>query len=78
MARPRSEPPDLSRLAAILGEISAIRDRLDQLEFELAGLARDNGATWDAIGEAHDPPIARQTAQKKYSHAKPRRRGPAG
>lgn len=76
MARPRSEPPDLTRMAIILEEIGAIRESLDRLEFEVAGMARDNGATWDAIGEAHDPPIARQTAQKKYSHPKPRRRKP--
>jgi len=73
MARPPSQTPNLVRLSALLSELAAIRQLVEALENDVVLFARDMGATWEAIGEAHDPPIARQTAQKRYSHPKPRR-----
>jgi hypothetical protein len=74
MARPRSEPPNLGRLPVILREIADLRaqtaDRLAELEYELVQLCRDNGATWEAIGD--ELGIARQTAEKRFKQ--PRRR----
>lgn len=76
MARPRVETPNLARLSALLSELAELRGLIETIENDVVLFARDLGATWEAIGEAHDPPIARQTAQKKYSHPKPRRQPP--
>lgn len=76
MPRPRVETPNLDRLSALLSELATLRTLLESIENDVVLLARDMGATWEAVGEAHDPPIARQTAQKKYSHPKPRRERP--
>ena len=64
--------PD-ERLAFILTEIANLREALQTLEFHAVQLCRDFGMTWDRIGEAHDPPISRVRAMKRYSHPKARR-----
>ena len=76
MGRPRSEPPNISRLPAILQEIADLRaetaDRLADLEYQVVQLCRDVNATWEVIGD--ELGIARQTAEKRFK--KPRRRRP--
>lgn len=76
MGRPRSEPPDISRLPAIIREIAELRatteDRLAELEHQVVQLCRDVGATWEAVGD--ELGVARQTAEKRFK--KPRRRRP--
>jgi hypothetical protein len=76
MSRPRSEPPNISRLPAILQEIADLRgqtaDRLAVLEHQVVQLCRDVGATWEGIGD--ELGVARQTAEKRFK--KPRRRRP--
>lgn len=67
------DPASETRLRAVLKEISRLRDALQQLEHEVVHLTISLGVTWEEVGEAHDPPIARQNAQKRYSHPKPRR-----
>lgn len=73
MTRPPSQTPNLARLSDLFSEIAEMHQVLERLEHNVVQFARDMGITWEAIGEAHDPPIARQTAQKRYSHPKPRR-----
>lgn len=76
MGRPRSDPPHIERLAAILEDIAALRaettDRLADLEYQVVQLCRDVNATWEVIGD--ELGIARQTAEKRFK--KPRRRRP--
>lgn len=67
-------PTSEARLRAVLAEIKALRDSLQHLEHDVAHLVVSLGVTWEELGEAHDPPMARQNAQKRYSHPKPRRR----
>lgn len=76
MTRPRSEPPNISRLPAILAEIADLRsqtaDRLALLEHQVVMLCRDVGTTWENVGD--ELGIARQTAEKRFKQ--PRRRRP--
>lgn len=77
MPRPRSEPPDLSRLPGILREIMAMHDSLDRLEHEVVQLLRDaSPATWEAI--ADELGISRQAAEKRFQWPKRRRRRSTG
>lgn len=62
------------RLRTVLRELATLKEAHEQLEFETVQLARHLGMSWTRIGEAHDPPISREAATKRYSHAKPRRR----
>ena len=64
--------PD-ERLAAVLGHIQVLQVTLRDLQYDLVHLVNSLGVSWDRIGEAHDPPISRQAARKRYSHPKPRR-----
>lgn len=68
----QSPGPD-DRLAAVLRHIHTIESALRDLQYDLVKLVNDTGVSWDRIGEAHDPPISRQAARKRYSHPKPRR-----
>jgi hypothetical protein len=61
------------RLRVVLGEVAMIYDACQQLEHHVVHLAHELGMTWARIGEAHDPPISRERATKRYSHPKPRR-----
>lgn len=61
------------RLAAVLASIRTIEESLQALRYDVVHLINDQGVSWDQIGEAHDPPISRQAARKRYSHPKPRR-----
>ena len=72
--QPMLPPASEARLRAVLSEIKALHETLQRLEHEVAHLAVSLGVTWEELGEAHDPPVARQNAQKRYSHPKPRRR----
>jgi hypothetical protein len=78
MARPRSDPPDISRLPTIIREIADLRaqteDRLAELEHQVVQLCRDVGATWEVVGD--ELGVARQTAEKRFKV--PRRRRPGG
>lgn len=78
MARPRSEPPDISRLPAIIREIAELRanteERLAELEHEVVQLCRDVGATWEVVGD--ELGVARQTAEKRFKVPRRRRPGP--
>lgn len=61
------------RLAAVLAELADLSAIIQRLEHDVTHLINELGVTWDAIGEAHDPPISRQAARKRYARPKPRR-----
>lgn len=63
------------RLRAVLKELANLKEAHERLEYETVQLARHLGMSWARIGEAHDPPISRERATKRYSHPKPRRGG---
>lgn len=74
MPRPRTDPPNLARLAGIMHDLAEVRQTVDRLEHEVIQLVRDtSGATWEAIGD--ELGIARQTAEKRFKRAKRRRPG---
>lgn len=62
------------RLRAVLSRLAELADLRERLEYELVTLVNQLGVSWDRIGEAHEPPISRQAARKRYSHPKRRRR----
>lgn len=61
------------RLRRVLRQLESLRQAHRALEHEVITLVNELGISWDRIGEAHDPPISRQAAKKRYSHPKPRR-----
>lgn len=63
------------RLRAVLQELGKLKEAHELLEYATVQLARQLGMSWARIGEAHDPPISRERATKRYSHPKPRRGG---
>lgn len=72
MPRPRSDPPDFTRLPGILREIAEMHDSLDRIEHEVVQLLRDTTpVTWEMIGD--ELGIARQTAEKRFKWPKRRR-----
>lgn len=73
MMPPAMRDPVEQRLAAVLAEMATISDALQRLEHDVAHLVNELGVTWDVIGDAHDPPISRQAARKRYDRPKPRR-----
>lgn len=62
-----------SELRIVVEELRALGSHLQQLEYSVIRLMRAQGVTWEAIGEAHEPPLSRQRAAERYSHPKPRR-----
>jgi hypothetical protein len=73
MTQPPRHASTEERLVAVLSHIQAMEVALRYLQHDLVQLVNSLGVTWDTIGEAHDPPISRQAARKRYSHPKPRR-----
>lgn len=73
MTNPPVQPAPEERLAAVLGHIQTLELALRNLQHDLVQLVNGLGMSWDKIGEAHDPPISRQAARKRYSHPKQRR-----
>lgn len=73
----RKPPPvnaDLdAHLQRVIATLAAMRNAQERLEHEVIALINRLDVSWDRIGEAHDPPISRQAARKRYSHPKPRR-----
>lgn len=63
--------PD-DRLAAMLEAIADIRARLDDLEYQAVQWAREQGETWDQIGERLG--ISRQAAQSRWRRVQRRLR----
>lgn len=71
---PDLDPAVEQRLRRVLAQLVEVREAHERLEHEIVNLVNELGVSWDMIGEAHDPPISRQAASKRYSHPKPRRR----
>jgi len=65
-------PTKSDALAAVLGEIGAVRERVDQLEWAVVDFMRSCGVTWEDVGDALG--ISRQAARSRFSKPK-RRRG---
>lgn len=69
--RPLPDP----RLTRILQGLDQAHRLLDGLQTELVEYLREQGSTWEEIGEQYDPPKSRQALQKWFSVR--RRRGAA-
>lgn len=65
------------RLAKILRGLDKVCRDLDELHMELVEVLREQGVTFDEIGECYDPPKSRQAVSKWLSTRRARvTRGP--
>jgi hypothetical protein len=69
-----SAPAAAEQLARVLADLAQVRRTIDELEHQVAMLARVAGATWEEIGESMVPPISRQAARSRLGEPKRRQR----
>lgn len=55
------------RMARALRKLDKIAKIVDEMHTDLVELLREQGATWEDIGEAYDPPKSRQAVAKWVS-----------
>ena len=59
-----------TNIATVLRDLADLRRKLDELEHHVIGLLRDNGATWEEIGD--ELGISRQAARQRFEKLRKR------